>query len=233
MAQNLLFDERVLKLQEVESGFNVINIDDFKDNVQRLGHSPNKITNETIGVTKEEFEAEVKKCYNVNKVEWVNLKNEQGEFKLNNVLIKYKFTAEGSCPNHLEFDSDKVPNLISETGYRSEFFNFGELENYSNVPEIIKDYCKDKKLPKPIFKDKEGNEIIVKDEVIDENFILKEDLRDWVFKEDSDGNRYRERIIDVIERIGVEKWFKLKGYPTDEKSVWKNRYGGGLRTLGE
>jgi hypothetical protein len=236
MEQKSLFpteNERVLELQEVESGFDVLNDEDFEDIEVKLSHSPNKKTNEKIGMTKEQFETYAKKCYKVDKVKWINLVDEKGEFTLKDVLIKYTFTAEGSCPNHLEFNSDKIPNLISETGYRSEFFNFGELEDYSNVQEVIKDYCKDKKLPKPIFKDKEGKDIILKDEIIDKEFVLREDLRDWLFKEDSEGTRYRERIIDVIEEIGVENWFKLKGYPTDEKSVWKNRYTKGLTTLGQ
>jgi hypothetical protein len=58
-------------------------------------------------------------------------------------------------------------------------------------------------------------------------------LREWTDKEDSNEVRYRERIIKVIEEIGVENWFKLKGYPTDDKSIWKNRYTGDLTTLGE
>jgi len=62
--------------------------------------------------------------------------------------------------------------------------------------------------------------------------IMQEDLRDWIFKEDLEGNRYRERIWDKIKEFGVEKWFKAKGYPTEKDSVWKNRYCGTLTTLG-
>ena len=73
---------------------------------------------------------------------------------------------------------------------------------------------------------------VVKDQIINEDFVMNDDLRDWTFKEDNKG-RYRERIIEVIEKIGVEKWFKLKKYPTNDDSVWKNRYTGTLITLGE
>ena len=72
----------------------------------------------------------------------------------------------------------------------------------------------------------------VKDEIIDKTFVMKDNLRDWIFKEDSKG-RYRERIIKLLEEIGVENWFKLKGYPTNSDSVWKNRCTGSLITLEE
>jgi hypothetical protein len=58
--------------------------------------------------------------------------------------------------------------------------------------------------------------------------------KDWIFKEDENGDRYRERIMDVImKEIGVEGWFRLKGYPINPESVWKNRYTGSLITLNE
>ncbi|MBE3092773.1 MAG: hypothetical protein IMZ51_03835 [Chloroflexi bacterium] len=67
---------------------------------------------------------------------------------------------------------------------------------------------------------------------VDLDFIKKEDLRDWVFKEDKVG-RFRERIIDEIEKFGVEKWFKEKGFPVTPKSIWKNRYVGSEETLND
>jgi len=75
--------------------------------------------------------------------------------------------------------------------------------------------------------------INVEDEIINKSFIMKDDLRDWIFKEDKKGNRYRERIWELIEKIGDEEWFKLKGYPINSDSVWKNRYTGSLSKLGE
>lgn len=67
--------------------------------------------------------------------------------------------------------------------------------------------------------------------LIDEKFVLETDLkelRNMLFKEDEEGNRYRERVIEAIEKIGVEKWFELRGLPTHPKSAWKNRYTGDL-----
>ena len=70
-------------------------------------------------------------------------------------------------------------------------------------------------------------------EKINGKFIMREDLREWVFKEDEEGTRYRERIVETIEKFGVEKWFKSMAFPTKENSVWKNRYTGSLTTLKE
>ena len=74
------------------------------------------------------------------------------------------------------------------------------------------------------------------DLIIDKQFVLDtdlDDLRDLRFKEDSEGKRYRERIIERIEEIGVEEWFKARGLPTDPNSVWVNRYCKGETTLGD
>jgi len=150
MTQQALFeDERILKLKVVESGFDVLNNEDFDDkkDIQGLAHSPNKETNSKIGVTKEEFEEQAKKCYGVSQVEWYE----------------------------------------------------------------------EKKL---------------RTEVMDKEFILRDDLRKWVFEEDKEG-RYRERIMKLIKEMGIENWFKKMGYPTNEDSVWKNRYIGSITTLGE
>jgi len=61
--------------------------------------------------------------------------------------------------------------------------------------------------------------------------IMRDDLRNFVFCEDSEGNRYRERIIDKIKEVGVVKWFEAKGFPTNDESVWFNRYTGTETTL--
>jgi hypothetical protein len=73
MKQQALFEDRVLKLKVVDSGFDVLNTEDFKDDkdIQRILHLPNKETNEKIGVNKKEFEEKVKKCYGIDKVEWI------------------------------------------------------------------------------------------------------------------------------------------------------------------
>jgi len=69
------------------------------------------------------------------------------------------------------------------------------------------------------------------DVVIDNDFIMRDDLHEWIFIEDSEGNRYRERIMDKIKEFGIENWFKAKGYPLNEDSVWKNRHTASLTTL--
>lgn len=145
--QNALFPEdKVLKCKVVESGFDVLNVNDFPNAKQKLGHSPNKITNEKIGVTKEEFEAEVKKLYNVDKVEWIEtkakkFKSEQGKFLLDNIEISYKLEVDYITDYHFEFRSEK-PNLISETGYRSDFPFKENVESYNSIPEYLTDYIK-------------------------------------------------------------------------------------------
>lgn len=82
-------NERVVRCKVVESGFDVINVDDFKEDkdIQRLSHSPNKMTNDKIGVTKEQFEEEVKRCYKVDKVEWI-------EEKIPQIIVKYGLDTE-------------------------------------------------------------------------------------------------------------------------------------------
>jgi hypothetical protein len=77
------------------------------------------------------------------------------------------------------------------------------------------------------------NGIIIDEATIEFDFdIMRDDLRDFIFKED-EISRYRERIIDKIRQFGIEKWFKAKGYPTNPESVWKNRYTGEATTLNE
>jgi len=74
------------------------------------------------------------------------------------------------------------------------------------------------------------------DIIIDKNLVLTMDLQalqEILLKEDSEGNRYRERIFDEIDKIGLVEWFKLRGLPTNEDSMWKNRYCGDTETLGE
>ena len=66
-----------------------------------------------------------------------------------------------------------------------------------------------------------------------ENFIMKDDLRDLIHNDEFNYYGYRAKAKEIIEKIGVEKWFKLKGYPTNEESIWKNRYTGNETTLKE
>jgi len=74
--------------------------------------------------------------------------------------------------------------------------------------------------------------IDIKGEAFDMD-IMRDDLRNYIFCEDSDRKRYRERIWDKIKEFGVVKWFEAKGFPTNAESVWCNRYTGTETTLGE
>jgi len=142
--QNTLFEnEKVLKLQEVESGFDVLNSGDFdKDVPIKLAHSPSKATNEKIGQTKEEFEAYAKKCYGVRKVEWVvgcKFGDCDGHFYLNSVKVNYKLKGEYIGVPHLEFTTEnKEPCLLTETGYRSDFMNLDVTNSFNSIQELIK-----------------------------------------------------------------------------------------------
>lgn len=249
MSQTPLFQsEKVVKCKCVANngGFDVLNPDDFKEEgIQRVIHIPHESINKDreegfkIGMSKEQFEEYVKKCYNVKKVEWVNsLEDKEGEFVLNGVLIKYKFEARysGTDMAHFDFRSE-TPNLISETGYRSEFLEKGQLE-YESVEKLIERYCLDRCKIKPVFtlfaKSKEPkSEPLALNNGFDFD-IMREDLRDWIFVgEDTEEGRYREKIIDKIKEFGVKKWFEARGYPTNPESIWKNRYCGTTETLKE
>lgn len=72
----------------------------------------------------------------------------------------------------------------------------------------------------------------LRDLTITDDFIFREDLNDWLFKEDDFG-RYRERIIDRVEKFGVMNWFKKIGYPVSPESIYKNKYVGEESTLKE
>ena len=72
------------------------------------------------------------------------------------------------------------------------------------------------------------------DLIITKEFVLEKDLKylkEILFKEDSNGNRYREKIIKAVEELGIENWYKVKGLPTDIGSIWKNRYTGTEESL--
>lgn len=87
--------------------------------------------------------------------------------------------------------------------------------------------CFEDKKPEPVVTE------IFEDCLIDSNFIMRDDLRDWNFREDDNGMRYRERIFEQIQKFGVINWFKAKGYPTNPESLWKNRYTGSIEELQE
>ena len=83
-----------------------------------------------------EKEEEVRVC------KW---KDEEGFIMLNGTKVNYKFTgnkfglSSSLCP-HLEFDSNKIPTLISETGYRSYFFYAEMIDDFENLKDLINWY---------------------------------------------------------------------------------------------
>ena len=56
-----------------------------------------------------------------DRVKNYKFKEHEGTFKLNGVIVGYKFVPFyfSAGVHHIEFDSDKKPNLLTETGYRS------------------------------------------------------------------------------------------------------------------
>lgn len=85
------------------------------------------------------------------RIEVTNLVKDQGRIiELNGVMVKVilrkdyfskaeKFyVGENYCP-HIEVRSvkDKEPNILTETGYRSCFFNFWVLEDYKTFEGVV------------------------------------------------------------------------------------------------
>jgi len=255
--QNSLFQsERAIKCKEVESGFDVVNTDDFKDlnNKGLISHIPNKKTNEKIGLTKEEFEIEVKKNYNSNKVMWIsNLTDEEGEFELNKVLIRYKFSMNKyGCP-HLEFNScsgsrvtnDYVatPNLISETGYRSEFLSDLDLE-YNSVQDLVTAYCIENTKLKPIFTksekivNKENNTLQEQELISQENEQFQKELEEESEEEIEEVKTpeqiQKEKTLELLDktcrRLRDDCW-KIRGYFEEFLYPKKNYYANKLKEM--
>jgi len=77
---------------------------------------------------KKYFEEKVLEDYK-RPVKWSKHKFQdcKGYFYLNNVKVNYELKVEYITDYHLEFNSCKIPNLITETGYRSDFFHEGNI----------------------------------------------------------------------------------------------------------
>lgn len=69
-------------------------------------------------------EPEIEKC---------KFEDSTGEIDVQGIKVKWKFRANyiGMC--HIEFDSNKVPSAISETGYRSHFVSAAEMNSYKTL----------------------------------------------------------------------------------------------------
>ena len=195
----------VVKCQVVDSGFDVINADDFKDkkDISRISHYPNKETNENIGVTKEEFEKGVKEGYKVDKVEWVE--KSIIECESNNELIKPKKEKVRKATitiGLLEFDDcselnlkkwkeDNIP-IPKIKGYDVDFEGYQEgsgspcRDNLAVEKEVAKIREKYKDKYKFEVIDKREEQQLLRDKVNDQKIIVKvkygldtEDKRDF------------------------------------------------------
>ena len=91
----------------------------------------------------------------------VPFKDETGYFILNGVRIQYDFKAVYvSCMSHIEFNSGKQPNLITETGYRSWFVSAEEFKGFKSIKEVIEQFIKEIKKPYTLkFIDEEENKM--------------------------------------------------------------------------
>lgn len=108
-------------------------------------------------------------------IEFEKFKDREGYFFLNGVKVNYKFySSKYGCP-HLEFTTeDKKPCLLSETGYRSDFFentDFGLFEEMlkNEIEHIINFDERGQRKKKPIKYDLEfeKNIILVNQEELD------------------------------------------------------------------
>jgi hypothetical protein len=162
-------------------------------------------------------------------------------------LAGYKVTVYRKLgKNDYKITNDFAECLIEELAMKSEKGEWGEYlpSEKKEKPKDIKDYIEEakSKIEKEDMKDflnEVKSKVIEKDktiekkpdELINQEFIMRDDLRDWNFKEDKNGCRYRERIFDEIKKFGVINWFKAKGYPISIDSIWKNRYTGCIEKL--
>lgn len=147
MAQNQLFKKRTaVELKESYGGFEVCNPEhiDFQDVTPKLVRSGSEIIKQfpSYEEAKKHFEEEVKKIYQAEVI-WLDtkFKDSDGSFVLNGVKVNWKLKTSDITKYitkyHLEFNSGKTPNLITETGYRSDFL-FDEIdEEFETFDEVL------------------------------------------------------------------------------------------------
>jgi len=63
--------------------------------------------------------------------------NQKGVFWLEGVKITWKLEDSYCSMYHFDFSSGKIPNLISETGYRSHFEDDIFLERYDSIKNYL------------------------------------------------------------------------------------------------
>jgi hypothetical protein len=124
-----------------------------------------------------------------------------------------------------EFEVGEDFWIIDDYTIEKRLKNITDRKKILELNETLKKFKEDE-----IIKEAEKQKLI--DSTIDDDFIYREDLHDWIFKEDEFG-RYRERIWDRVEKIGTAIWFQKMGYPISPDSIYKNRYTGHEVTLKE
>lgn len=149
--------------------------------------------------------------------------NETGKFTLNDILINYSMDTNNNV-YHLVFESEDKNNPISETGYKSQFFNLGQLENYKDVGEIICDFLDDdlKIAVKPIFIESKAIEKPKKDGWTDSEFKnIQEQIEQIKPKEKKkrEPKKKEQSISDL--KWEIEKELKeLKKLEAQDETGW-------------
>ena len=90
-------------------------------------------------IAKEDFEKEIRINYEADII-WMKSKfpDSKGVFWLEGIKVKWELEAEYSAGMyHFDFNSGKIPNLMTETGYRSHFSQ--NLDFYSTIEEYLKE----------------------------------------------------------------------------------------------
>ena len=197
-----------VECKESYGGFEVLNSEsiEYKDISPKLFRSGEMITKQfdSYEEAKDSFEKQVRECYGRD-VKWMKSKfqDSEGVFWLDGVKIKWELKTFYITTYHLEFNSDckdnegfeeykfdgakkgsgRVINLLTSTGYRSDFPS--NLDSYDSVKDYIKDY-----LHYTINCDDKGKE----------NKRLKEYRLDW---EDTGYNPSKQ--FTLIEMKGGKK----------------------------
>jgi hypothetical protein len=132
--------ELTLKLKVVDSGFDVINSNDFDkvEGIQRIVHIPNKMTNDKIGVSKDEFEQICKMSYGTTKAVWVDeavalfdviykgttlrvlTEKEQNEYKSSNNITGKIHECYVDVFNYFNGDKQKADDYAKQKGMLNE-----------------------------------------------------------------------------------------------------------------
>ncbi len=183
---------RVVKCKIVESGFDVINGDDFDKNelLQRLVHSPNKVTNDKIGVTKEEFEAEVKAKWKADRVEWVE---EEPEKPIEKVIVKVKYGLDSQDKRDFSVTCENDSDVNVSAHSSAWGIKIGEAEKTleEKEKECLKWYIE------KILETTEDKVEIIREEMNEEDIKKHNEWKEYHRKEDL---KYAEKQIEEYSK---------------------------------